>query len=116
MGLGHRRWRVTKAALSTSLVFLALALPGSAESAQSAAEMWGCAPVGERRNILYLTDRGSRSYIKFFGQRIPATLTSDASETRWTWGANAMALDADNVARYYEGDTVKAQFKCKKMS
>ena len=80
--------------------------------------MWGCTPVGERRNILYLADQGSRSYVKFSGQRIPARFTSEASdvsERRWTWGANAMVLDADNFVRYLEGDTVKAQFKCKKM-
>jgi hypothetical protein len=115
MAPGHRRWRVTKATLSTSLVFLALVLPGSAAGAESSAEMWGCAPVGERRNILYLTDRGTRSYVKFSGQRIPATITSDANETRWTWGSNSVALNADNFVDYYEGSTVKARFKCKKM-
>jgi hypothetical protein len=96
------------------LVFLSLVLPALATSAQDA-QMWGCAPAGERRNILYLADQGSRSYVKFSGQRIPARVTSDASEKRWTWGANAMALDAEDVARYHEGGTVKAQFKCKKM-
>ena len=115
MGTGHRRWRVTKATLPTLLVFLALALPGPATSAQTGAEMWGCAPVGERRNILYLSDQGSRSYIKFSGQRIPARVNHNASEKRWTWGANSMVLDADNMVRYYESDTVKAQFKCKKI-
>jgi hypothetical protein len=92
-----------------------LALPGPPVSAASGGEMWGCAPVGERRNILYLADQGSRSYVKFSGQRIPARVTADASEKRWTWGANAMALGADDFARYYEGDTLKAQFKCKKL-
>ncbi|MCZ6711334.1 MAG: hypothetical protein O7B25_13320 [Gammaproteobacteria bacterium] len=96
-------------------MFLALALPGSVAGAESGAQMWGCAPVGERRNILYLTDRGPRSYIKFSGQRIPATLTSDADETRWTWGSNSVALDTDNFVHYFEGDTVKARFKCKKL-
>ena len=103
-----------RATLPTSLVFLALASPAPTSSAQSG-EMWGCAPVGERRNILYLADQGSRSYVKFSGQRIPARLSSEASERRWSWGANAMVLDADNFVRYLEGDTVKAQFKCKKM-
>ena len=75
----------------------------------------GCAPVGERRNVLYLTDRGARSYIKFGGQRIPATLTNNVTETRWTWGSNSVALGEDNFVRYYEGETVKAEFKCKKL-
>ena len=104
-----------KATLSVSLLFLALALPRLTHSAESGSEMWGCAPVGERRNILYLADQGSRSYIKFSGQRIPARVASDETEKRWSWGANAMALDADDFVRYYEGDTVMAQFKCKKM-
>ena len=115
MAVGHRRWRVTKATLSTLLVFLALAPPGSAAGAESSVTMWGCAPVGERRNVLYLTDRGARSYIKFGGQRIPATLTNTVTETRWTWGSNSVALGEDNFVRYYEGETVKAQFKCKKL-
>ena len=115
MPAGHRRWRVTKATLSTLLVFLAFALPGSAAGAESGAKMWGCALVGERRNILYLTDRGARSYVKFSGQRIPATLTSTVAETRWTWGSNSVALGEDNLVSYYEGDTIKAHFKCKKM-
>jgi hypothetical protein len=104
-----------QATLSKSLVFLALVLPEIAASAPNGADIWGCAPVGERRNILYLSDQGTRSYVKFSGQRIPATLTTDASAKRWTWGPNSMALAADNVARYYEGDTIKAQFKCKKI-
>ena len=105
-----------KATLSKSLVFLALALPSSAASAQSSSELWGCAPVGERRNILYLSEQGSRSYVKFSGQRIPATIAQTDSEKRWSWGANAMALDTQNIVRYYEGNTVKAEFKCRKMS
>jgi len=77
--------------------------------------MWGCAAVGERRTILYLAEQGAGSYIKFSGQRIPATVTSNESEKRWTWGSNAMVLDADDFVRYYEGDQLMAQFKCKKM-
>jgi hypothetical protein len=103
-----------KAATPVFLAALLLALPAPAAAAPGAA-MWGCAPVGERRNILYLADQGSRSYVKFSGQRIPARLTATESEKRWTWGANAMALAPDNLVSYYEGDVVKAQFRCKAM-
>ena len=72
--------------------------------------------MGERRNILYLSDQGSRSYVKFSGQRISARVDQRASEKRWTWGANSMVLNADNIVSYYEADTVKAQFKCKKIN
>jgi len=93
---------------------LLLALLASAAAAPGTV-MWGCAPVGERRNILYLADQGPRSYVKFSGQRIPARLTATESGKRWSWGANAMALAPDNLVSYYEGDVVKAQFRCKAM-
>jgi len=82
-------------------------------AAESAASTWGCAPMGERRNVLYLFDQGSRSYVKFGQQRVPATHSADDKERRWSWGANAITLDAENIARYLEAGNLKAQFKCK---
>ncbi len=74
--------------------------------------MWGCAPVGQRQKILYLADRGSRSYVKFSGQRIPATLTATEADQRWEWGANAIVLTQDGFAEYHERGSMKARFKC----
>ena len=108
-----KRW------LLVGLIFVALALPvhvhhaQEALSAQSGSTMWGCAPMGQRRNVLYLIDRGARSYVRFSDQRITATLTSDENEQRWSWGSNSITLDADHVASYYEAGTLKARFKCK---
>jgi len=104
-----------KTILRGALAVLACGLPGLASSAADSTAMWGCAPVGERRTILYLADQGAGSYIKFSGQRIAAAVTSTETEKRWTWGSNAMVLDADEFVRYYEGDQLMAQFKCKKM-
>ncbi len=98
------------------LVFVAAALPESALCAQDGMTTWACAPVGERRNVLYLIDNGSRSSIKFAGQRVPATVSSSEAGRKWSWGANSVTLAADNFALYYEAGAVKAKFKCKKFS
>ena len=96
-----------------SLLIAIAAAAVDAVSAQSGSSAWGCAPAGERRNVLYLYDQGSRSYVKFGQQRIPATHSTDDQGRRWSWGANAITLDADNVAVYLETGTAKARFKCK---
>lgn len=77
--------------------------------------MWGCAPLGERRTLLYLVNRGGRSYIKFSGQRAPATMTSEAGKRTWAWGTNRVTLAEDSLANYYEGNATepKAVFRCK---
>ena len=73
-------WWAMKRRLLASLIFVALALPvhvhhaQEALSAQSGSTMWGCAPMGERRNVLYLIDRGARSYVRFSDQRIAEML------------------------------------------
>ena len=103
---------MTRVGLVT-LLFAALATPMHFATAESAASAWGCAPMGERRNVLYLYDQGSRSYVKFGQQRVPATHSADDKERRWSWGANAITLDAENIARYLEAGNLKAQFKCK---
>ena len=101
---------MTRVGLVT-LLFAALATPMHFATAESAASAWGCAPMGERRNVLYLYDQGSRSYVKFGQQRVPATHSTDDQEQRWSWGANAITLDAANIARYLEAGNLKAQFK-----
>ena len=95
------------------LIAVTAAPVAAAESTASTASAWGCAPMGERRNVLYLFDQGSRSYVKFGQQRVPATHSADDKERRWAWGANAITLDAENIARYLEAGNLKAQFKCK---
>ena len=93
-------------------ILLAAAVPaGSTEGII----MWGCAPGGERRNVLYLADRGSQSYVKMGSQRIPANLTRSESEQRWTFGSNYISLSADQVATYHERGAVKAKFRCRKL-
>ena len=83
-------------------------------------EMWGCAPVGERRNVLYLADWGARSYVKIQNQRVPATCRTQGSERRWDWGggANTVVLSDDGLAHYYKGgdmENPQGTFRCKSM-
>ena len=96
----------------TLLLFALLAV--SATTHPSSPKMWGCAPIGGRLNVLYLMDRGGSSYVKFSGQRVSATLTAEGADQRWSWGSNAVVLNLDNIATYYEGATVKARFECKR--
>ncbi len=98
----------------TVIVFVALALSAPAFPTEGIT-MWGCAPGGERRNILYLADRGAQSYIKFSGQRITATHTVDASNQIWKFGANHIVLTSDLIAEYFERGELKARFKCRRM-
>lgn len=94
------------------LVLLAASVPAYTTEGIS---MWGCAPVGERRNILFLAERGSDSYVKFSGQRIPSTVTTTDSGKQWSFGANAIVLGAGGIAIYHERGEVKARFKCRLM-
>ena len=77
--------------------------------------LWGCAQGGERRNVLYLADRGTGSYVKVGTQRVPARLTEEEEERRWTFGSNHISLDRDGLAEYYENGTLKGRFRCRKM-
>ena len=96
------------------IVFALLAVSAPTRPAEGLV-MWSCAPVGQRQTILYLADRGSRSYIKFSGQRVSSTLTSTETERRWDFGANSIVLDADGFADYNERGSLKARFKCEPM-
>lgn len=95
----------------TVIAFALLAVSAPTRPAEDFT-MWGCAPIGQRQKILYLTDRGSRSYVKFSGQRIPATLTATDTDQRWEFGANAIVLSKDGFAEYHERGSLKARFKC----
>jgi len=99
-------------------MLLALVLSYSACETAHATEsitLWGCAQGGERRNVLYLADRGSASYVKVGAQRITARLTASDGERRWTFGPNHISLKPDGLAEYFEGDTLKGQFRCREM-
>jgi hypothetical protein len=97
-------------------LLLLTGLPKTGFGADAEMEMWSCAQMGQRRPVLYLADRGSRSYIKFQGQRIPATHQADDAGHQWIFGSNAVTLSADGVANYYQGsgrDSPQGVFKCK---
>ena len=94
------------------LVLLAASVPAHTTEGIS---MWGCAPVGERRNVLFLAERGSTSYVKFSEQRIPSTVTTTDSAKQWSFGANSVVLGADGNATYHERGEVKSRFKCRLM-
>lgn len=96
------------------LIGLAL-LAGLVPELCAAVTMWGCAPPGQRRSVVVLVDRGAGSYVKFGGQRVSAQLSTKGSEQTWSWGANSVVLIDERIARYYEGDDVKAEFKCKRL-
>lgn len=98
----------------TLFMFVWLAISATAYTAEQES-MWSCALVGERRSTLFLADRGSRSYVQFAGQRIPARLTATDSEKKWTFGANFVVLTDDSIADYHERGTLQAKFKCELM-
>lgn len=101
--------------LGAALVALT-GFPKTGLGAESGMELWSCAQMGQRRPVLYLADRGTRSYIKFQGQRIPATHRSNDADHQWDFGGNTVMLSADGVANYYQGadrENPQGVFKCK---
>jgi hypothetical protein len=99
-----------------AVLLMLTGLPSTGVAAEDGMEMWSCAQMGQRRPVLYLADRGSRSYIKFQGQRIPATHHADDSGHQWIFGANAVTLSPELVANYYQGpgrESPQGIFKCK---
>lgn len=98
--------------MTTMLLALALSSPASAIEDIT---LWGCSQGGERRNVLYLADRGTGSYVKVGAQRINARISTGDGETRWTFGPNHISLAPDGLAEYFEGDTLKGRFRCRKM-
>lgn len=97
----------------TLTVFVALVISAPALPAEDNT-LWGCAQ-GERRNVLYLADRGAASYVKVGRQRVPATVSDGEDGRRWTFGRNHISLQADGLADYYEDDVLKGRFRCRKM-
>lgn len=81
----------------------------------SAREMWGCAVMGQRQNVLYLVDDNAKSYVKFSGQRIPSRHRIEGTTHRWDWGTNHVTMTEDLIARYFEGASTdpKGMFRCK---
>ncbi|MDP6376659.1 MAG: hypothetical protein QF921_11670 [Pseudomonadales bacterium] len=78
---------------------------------------WGCAPLGQRGNVVYLVESGNRSYVKISGQRASARYSATESGQEWVFGNNRIVLDPDGLAHYFEGagsETTKARFRCKK--
>lgn len=111
--------RTTRAAalrIAVPAILALVGLPGPAFSATAEMQMWSCAVVGQRRPVLYLADRGARSYIKFQGQRISATHEVADGSHKWVFGANWVTLLADGMAEYYQGGAKQGVFKCKAVS
>lgn len=92
----------------------ALALSSSAIASESIT-LWGCTQGGERRNVLYLADRGAASYVKVGAQRVDASLSISDEEHRWTFGTNHISLTPDGLAEYFEDGVLKGQFRCRQM-
>ncbi len=96
-------------------MLLALALTSPASATENLT-LWGCAQGGERRNVLYLADRGTGSYVKVGPQRVDARLSVSDEVRRWDFGSNHISLDPDGLAEYFEGDTLKGKFRCRQMN
>jgi hypothetical protein len=81
--------------------------------------MWNCAVGASRANAIVLVDRGAESYVKISGQRVAAQVSdTEQGVRRWSWGSNAVDVDAEGLARYYEGgdyEAPKGKFRCRRM-
>ena len=111
VGETHPQWRAMKGIM---ILVPALVLSTAAFATEDLT-LWGCKQGGERRNVLYLADRGTDSYVKVGPQRVDAQLSTDDGERRWTFGSNHVSLAADGLAEYYEGDVLKGRFRCQAM-
>jgi len=97
-----------------AIVVVALALAAPAVPSEGIT-MWGCSQ-GDRRNVLYLADRGRSSYVKVGSQRVDARVApADDDATKWTFGSNYVLLHPDGQAEYFENGTHKGDFRCHKM-
>ena len=102
--------------ITTMLLALVSSTPAlPAESPAESSILWGCAQGGERRNVLYLADRGMDSYVKVGTQRVDAILTVGNGEQRWTFGPNHISLKPDGLAEYFERGALKGRFRCREM-
>jgi hypothetical protein len=79
--------------------------------------MYGCSYPGQRGNVLVLAQRDGSSSVKMGTQRIATRYAQEGDKQTWSWaGGNAVVLDADGVAHYFEGTdhtTPKGTFRCK---
>jgi len=101
--------------MNRSVIVLALLVNSASAYPTEGIAMWGCAAEGGRRNVLYLADRGSRSYVKFGTQRVTAAVTLTDSKRIWSFGNTSVELNENGVAEYIEHGTLKSRFKCKLM-
>ncbi len=92
------------------LAFLALAVTAQPVAA---AETWGCSVSGTRQVAIHLIDRGSGSYVKIRGKRIPATIVTDKAGRRWNFYNQSVVLRPNNNATYYVDGAVKGEFICR---
>lgn len=91
--------------------------------------IWSCKEYSGTENILWLVEWGSKSYIKVFNERIPASYSMEGLGKRWDWGLDsndstynyAIILSLDKVAAHYKfkfskDDIVKPSefYKCEK--
>lgn len=94
--------------LTASIASLGVA---AADKDSDAPQIWSCKallpPDGE--NVLWLVDSGESSYVKVFGERIPALYHLEGLEKRWDWGEEddgsyrySLVLHPDLTAAYYD--------------
>jgi hypothetical protein len=93
--------------------------------------IWSCKEYSGTEDILWLVEWESKSYIKVFNERIPASHLMEGLKKRWNWGLDsndstynyAIVLGPDKVAAYYEFKLSKdgtaepsKAYKCEKLS
>lgn len=99
--------------------------PAKAETNKT---IWSCKAPYTQDNILWLVEWGGKSYVKVFGERLPARYSMQGLAKRWDWGADgkngynyAVVLEPKLTASYYNFSTSKdgtanssATYKCSK--
>lgn len=104
---------LTNSSLKVPLSVFALLTFALIAQPVAAAETWGCSPAGTRHVAIHLIDRGSRSYVKINGKRIPATIVSDKAGRRWNFYNQSVVLSPNNNASYYVDGALKGEFVCR---
>ena len=77
-------------------------------------QIWACSTFNDNaRPIIYLVERGERSYIKFANQRFSATHKANRSSHEWLWDNRggfynySISLGPDNIAEYFDFSAVQ---------
>lgn len=104
---------LTNSSLKVPLSVFALLIFTFTAEPVAAADTWGCSVSGTRHVAIHLIDRGSRSYVKINGKRIPATIVSDKAGRRWNFYNQSVLLSPNNNAIYYVDGAVKGEFICR---